>query len=203
MIARLAKISFPKFDGSLLREWIYRCEQLFSLDNTPPEMKIKLASIHMEGKALHWHPNFIITRYGIFPSWPEYVIAVSERFAEIYDDPLSELVSLKLVGDSIEVYLEKFECALTGISLPETHVLSIFLTNMNLHLAYQVRQFEVNTIAAAATKAKLQESSLLHTPTKPPRAPTTKTLVILHFYPHKNLQIQTELPLLNQTSSLK
>ena len=69
--ARLTKIGFPMFDGSELREWIYRCEQLFSIDSTPPELKVRLASLHMTGKALQWHHSYIANRYNQFPLWPE------------------------------------------------------------------------------------------------------------------------------------
>ncbi|CAM8917210.1 unnamed protein product [Rhodiola kirilowii] len=34
LATRLSKIEFPKFDGSMLTEWIYRCEQFFLLDST-------------------------------------------------------------------------------------------------------------------------------------------------------------------------
>lgn len=155
----------------MIRKWVSRCEQFFMLDCTPPELKVRLASVHMEGKAYQWHHNFIKSRYDIFPSWPEYVGAISARFGELYDDPLSELVSLKQDGDSIEVYLDKFECALTRLSLPPSHALSIFLTNMNPHLALHARQFEVKTVTKAARIAKLHESALLCTPTRLNRAP--------------------------------
>lgn len=105
------------FDGSEHREWIYRCEQFFSIDNTPPELKVRLASLHMTGKSLQWHHSYFANRYNIFPLWPEYVAAVSERFSELFDDPLSELVSLKQGNDTIDVYLEKFDSAMTRITL--------------------------------------------------------------------------------------
>ncbi|KAL8138945.1 hypothetical protein V2J09_004946 [Rumex salicifolius] len=171
MVTRLSKIEFPKFDGSLLREWIYRCEQFFMLDSTPPELKVRLASLHMEGRALQWHHNFISTRYGVFPSWPEYIVAVSARFAELVDDPLSELVSLKQGSDSVDTYLDKFECTLTRLNLPIAHALSIFLTNLHPHLALQARQFNVTNISEAARIAKLHESALQLTPAKATRAP--------------------------------
>ncbi|KAF3517355.1 hypothetical protein DY000_02063453 [Brassica cretica] len=38
---------------------------------------------------------------------------------------------------------------------PDRHALSIFLTNMNQHLALHVRQFNVTTVPAAAQIAKL------------------------------------------------
>ncbi|KAF8116614.1 hypothetical protein N665_0016s0044 [Sinapis alba] len=60
---------------------------------------------------------------------------------------------------------------MTSITLPPEHALSIFLTNMNQHLALHVRQFNVTTVPAAARIAKLHELSLHHTPTKPSRSP--------------------------------
>lgn len=104
--SRLTKIGFSMFDGSELREWIYRCEQFFSIDSTPPELKVRLASLHMTGKALQWHHSYIANRYNQFPLWPEYVAAVSDCFSELYDDPLSELVGLKQGNDSIDVFLD-------------------------------------------------------------------------------------------------
>lgn len=167
--ARLTKIGFPMFDGSELREWIYRCEQFFSIDSTPPELKVRLASLHMTGKALPWHHSYLANRYNIFPLWPEYVAAASYRFSELYDDPLSELVSLKQVNESVDEYLEKFDSAMTRITLAPAHALSIFLTNIHQHLAFHVRQFKVNSVPETAKIAKLHELSLSHTPTKPPR----------------------------------
>ncbi|KAG5400191.1 hypothetical protein IGI04_014798 [Brassica rapa subsp. trilocularis] len=75
-------------------------------------------------------------------------------------------ISLKQGSDSIDEYLEKFDSAMTRITLAPEHALSIFLTNMNQHLALHVRQFNVTTVPAAARIAKLHELSLAHTPSK-------------------------------------
>ncbi|KAF2552548.1 hypothetical protein F2Q68_00036179 [Brassica cretica] len=168
--ARLTKIGFPMFDGSELREWIYRCEQFFSIDSTPPELKVRLASLHMTGKALQWHHFYIAIRYNQFPLWPEYVAAISDRFIELFDDPLSELVSLKQGNDTIDMYLDKFDCAMTRLTLAPGHALSIFLTNMHQHLALHVRQFKVNSVPEAAKIAKLHKLSLMQTPSRTARS---------------------------------
>ncbi|KAF3488438.1 hypothetical protein F2Q69_00055376 [Brassica cretica] len=127
------------FNGSVLREWIYHCEQLFSIDSTLPELKVHLASLHMTCKALQWHHSCIANHYNIFPLWPEYVAAVLARIGELYDDPLSELVSLKQGNDTIEIYLEKLDCAVNRITLAPGHALK------------------------AARIAKLHELSIQHT----------------------------------------
>ena len=120
----------------------------------------------MTGNALQWHHAYMANSYNMLPLCPEYVAAISERLSELYDDPLSELVRSKQGNDSIDVYLEKFDCASTRIKLAPSHNLIIFLTNMNPHLALHVRQFNVTTVAAAARIAKLHELCLTHTPTK-------------------------------------
>ncbi|XP_056850923.1 uncharacterized protein LOC108825184 [Raphanus sativus] len=184
--ARLTKIGFPMFDGSELREWTYGCEQFFSIDSTPPELKVRLASLHMTGKALQWHHSYLANRYNIFSLWPEYVAAISDRLSELYDDPLAELVSLKQGNDTIDVYLDKFDCAMTRITLAPDHALSIFLTNMNQHLALHVRQFKVSTVPEAAKIAKLHELSLSHMPTKTSRPPFNSSQRSNYSQPNKS-----------------
>lgn len=171
LITRLSKVGFPSFDGTELNEWIYKCEQFFFLDHTPPDKRVRYASMHMKGKALQWHHNYIHDRFDRYPSWPQYVVDISARFGELINDPLSELVNLKQAGDPVDVYLDRFECALTRMSLPVPHALSIFLANMDAYLALHARQFNVTTIPAAARIAKLHESSLQLTPYKHQRAP--------------------------------
>jgi len=96
------------------------------------------------------------------------VIDLSSRFAELVDHSLADLVNVKQGGNSVEIFWEKFECARTRWSLPMSHALSIFLNNLNPHLALQARQFKIVIVAEAAI-AKLHESAILQTPTKPQR----------------------------------
>lgn len=84
---RISKIDFPRFDGSRVKEWLYKCEQFFSLDNTPPESKVRLASIHLDGTALQWHLNYMRSRFDIYPSWPQYIADVSLHFGERMKTP--------------------------------------------------------------------------------------------------------------------
>lgn len=104
------------------------------------------------------------SQLGQFPSWTEYVIAISTRFRRLFDDPLADLVSIKQQHDPVETYLDSFECALTRLTLTDDYALRIFLTNLQRHHAYHVRQFNATNISEAARLACLHESSLLHTP---------------------------------------
>lgn len=135
------------------------------------------------------------TRFGFFPPWMDYIIAISARFCELFDDPLAELVSLKQGPDSIVDYRDKFETAWMRLVLPEAHALSIFLANMNTHLSLHTRQFEVTTISGAAKIAALHESFLSHAPTKPQRAPFNPS----HY--QKPYKSTSSTPLLQNTDS--
>lgn len=84
------------------------------LDWTPDETNVRLAALHMEGKALSWHRNYIKGRFDVYPSWTEYVVDASTIFGKMYDDPLSNLVNMKQVEPTDE-YLDKFEIALTRL----------------------------------------------------------------------------------------
>ena len=48
------KLDFPRFDGSGLHERLYKVEQSFDIDHTLELNKVKLVSIHLDEKALHW-----------------------------------------------------------------------------------------------------------------------------------------------------
>lgn len=127
---------------------------------------------------------------GLFPPWTEYIVTISGRFSELYDDPLAELVSLKQGSDSVINFLDKFETARMRITIPEAipeaHAISIFLANLNIHLSLHTRQFEFTTIAGAARIAMLHESSLHHTPSKNPRAPFNPSQKPTQPYYNKN-----------------
>ncbi|KAL0293778.1 UNVERIFIED_CONTAM: hypothetical protein Scaly_2574900 [Sesamum calycinum] len=71
--AMLPRIEFPRFSGEDFSGWIYKCDQFFQVyKNTPDELKVRLASIHMEGDALRWHKKYMKTQNPA-PVWDEYV----------------------------------------------------------------------------------------------------------------------------------
>jgi len=51
-LSRLSRIDFPKFEGEDAQGWIYKCEQFFELDSIGENMRVKIASIHLSGRAL-------------------------------------------------------------------------------------------------------------------------------------------------------
>lgn len=158
LATRISKVDFPKFDGRNVKEWLYRCDQFFRLDETPPENMVRLASIHMDGLALQWHLNYIRRKFDIYPPWSQYVTDIVARFGDVYEDPLSTLIQVKHTG-KVQEYIDAFELAQTQVSLLPEHALSIFLSGLEHNTQMQVRMFNPTDIAHAANLAKLYESS--------------------------------------------
>lgn len=168
---RVSKVEFPRFDGSKIKEWLYKCEQFFALDNTAPELKVRITSIHLEGSALQWHLNYMRSNFNIYPSWPQYISDITLHFGNVYEDPLSTLIQVKQTG-KVQEYVDEFELALTQVILPPEHALSIFLAGLEHNTQMHVRMFSPTTIAHAANLARLHESSKT---TLPHTTPTNRT----------------------------
>lgn len=71
---KLTRLKFSKFCGENLGDWKYKCDKFFEFDDTPDDTKVKLASLHLNGRALQWHQNFmknILSRR--MPKWIVYM----------------------------------------------------------------------------------------------------------------------------------
>ena len=93
-------------------------------------MKVKIAAMNLEGKALQWHQIFMksrLTRETL--SWDEYVKELSSRFGDsLYDDPMGEPKSFRQTG-SIQEYHDLFEELLNRVDLPEDYATSCFISD--------------------------------------------------------------------------
>ncbi|GAU24592.1 hypothetical protein TSUD_289530 [Trifolium subterraneum] len=156
---RISKVDFPRFDGKNVREWLYKCDQFFLFDETPPTSMVRLASIHLDGLTLQWHLTYMRQKFDIYPYWQQYVSDVTARFGDAYEDALSSLLLIKHTG-TIQDYIDQFELALTQVTLLPEHSLSIFLAGLEKHTQMHVRMFNPTSIAHAANLAKLHEASL-------------------------------------------
>ena len=119
----------PKFEGCDAQGLVYKCESFFGIDGTPDNAKVRVASIHLEGKALMWHQSFMRSfAHGQWPNWVRYKEAIMGRFGQQpFDDPLSELMQLRQVG-SVEQYQDAFYALLIRIEdLPVSHAISCCL----------------------------------------------------------------------------
>ncbi|KAJ8759787.1 hypothetical protein K2173_009888 [Erythroxylum novogranatense] len=96
------KKSFPSFNGSDVRDWIYKANQFFDMEPLSDIEKIKYATYHMEKPALYWHQAYTKT-VGLHNfTWDEYITAVCKRFAGQH--PLAALKNLTQTND-LESYI--------------------------------------------------------------------------------------------------
>ncbi|KAL0349139.1 UNVERIFIED_CONTAM: hypothetical protein Sangu_1141700 [Sesamum angustifolium] len=85
--AMLPRIEFPRFSGEDFSGWIYKCDQFFQVyKNTPDELKVRLASIHMEGDALRWHKKYMKTQNPA-PVWTSMCVKCEQRSGSRVSQP--------------------------------------------------------------------------------------------------------------------
>lgn len=146
---------------------------------------MKLAAIHLEGKALLWHQAYMKRRNHVTPSWEEYVKDLTVRFSQPYDDPMADLKATKQKGKSVQDYHDSFDMIASRLNLTEENLLSCYLGGLDDELA--IRMFAPKTIQQALCLAKLQEAA---EKAKKPKTPQ-KTPPLL---PTPNLSKQPSLP---------
>ncbi|KAK8918580.1 hypothetical protein KSP39_PZI021790 [Platanthera zijinensis] len=164
---RFSRLDFPKFTGEAVMEWIYRCEQFFDIDATPEDQKVKVASAHIEGKALYWHQAYMkarITRQ--WPQWEEYGKAIAGRFGSLlFDDPMSDLKNLRQKG-SVQTYVDEFDTLLHRVDISEEYAISFFLAGLRDEIEFAVRMFQPKTLRDVCSLARLQEHQITATQRK-------------------------------------
>ncbi|WKA01485.1 hypothetical protein VitviT2T_019765 [Vitis vinifera] len=162
------KVDFPKFNGGGLDGWLLRVEYFFEVDRTPPEARVRLAALHLEGKAIQWHQGYIKTRGNeAYLDWSEYVIALNARFGQhVFDDPIADLRNLRQTG-SLQSYMDEFDELYPIADIKESHAFSFFLSGLIDELQMPVRMFKPQTLADAYSLARLQEIAVAALQNKP------------------------------------
>lgn len=213
--ARITKVDFPKFDGTDLRSWLFKCNQFFQLDETTDAQKVRLAAIHLEGKALMWHQTYMQRCNNVLPTWAQYTADITVRFGNLYDDLMADLKALKQ-QHSVQEYHDEFDALTSRLNLPEEYLLSCYLGGLEEEIQLYVRMFTPKTIQQALCLAKLQEASskakltkqTLKTPLSHPtpiNQPSSQTSLLNHHLhhspnhhtPNKLLPTSQQPPLIN------
>ncbi|KAG7570699.1 Retrotransposon gag domain [Arabidopsis thaliana x Arabidopsis arenosa] len=164
-ITRIGKVDFPRFDGERPRDWLFQVEEFFSVDYTPPEMKVKLAAVHFDGKAATWHRSLVQTPGSKkwLKDWEVYKLEVLDRFEDVIDDPVAELKQLQETSGIVE-YHGKFELIKNRLDLSEDYFVSAYLAGLRLETQMHVRMFDPQSIKQCLLLGKLYERA--HPPTK-------------------------------------
>lgn len=153
---------------------------------------MKIAAIHLEGKALLWHQTYVKREGEINPIWDDYVKDLTIRFGEPYDDPMYELKALRQTN-SVQDYHDCFDAIVSRLELTEKDLLICCIGGLDDEIK-MVRMFTPQTIQHALCLAKLQELANKFRKTKtrskqPPLLPTlTYTKPFQNNYHHTNNQ---------------
>lgn len=94
---QIGKVDFPRFGGEDLQGWMYKCDHVLAIEDTPELEKLRYAGVYLVGDALQWHWSYMKTRRMsvINLSWPEYVRAITSQFWDaLLEDAMEELTSL-------------------------------------------------------------------------------------------------------------
>ncbi|VFQ63309.1 unnamed protein product [Cuscuta campestris] len=155
-LTRFSRLDFPKFSGQELRAWLYKVEQIFAMDDVPPDQRVKIAAIHLEGEAIAWHRSYMrdvnINNY----SWTEYALALNGRFGETFEDPMGELKNLVQKG-TVREYQASFDRLMTIVNLSNENAISCFIGGLKTELNKAVRMHAPKTLMQAYKIARLQE----------------------------------------------
>jgi len=164
-LTRLGKIDFPRFDGTRLKEWLFKVEEFFGVDSTPEDMKVKMAAIHFDSHASTWHQSFIQSGVGleVLYDWKGYVKLLKERFEDDCDDPMAELKHLQET-DGIIDYHQKFELIKTRVNLSEEYLVSVYLAGLRTDTQMHVRMFQPQTVRHCLFLGKTYEKAHLKKP---------------------------------------
>ena len=136
------------------------------MDNTLEDFKVRLAVVHFKGKALQWHSAYVRAMgLGNLPSWKDYSQILLDRFGEVCEDPMAELMRLRQKG-SVTKFHEQFDAIVSRVELAEEHQLSCFLGGLKQDMQMMVRMFQHNSIMKAFSLVKIYESAITTNPSK-------------------------------------
>lgn len=126
-MTRLTKVEFPTFEENRMHEWIFKFESFFELDNTPPDLKVSMASVHLTGLAMEWHYVLVKNRRRQGPtSWLEYVDAMVTRFGPMETRrPIAQLKKLR-EEDNYFAYVDAFLALISQVSMTNEDQVAMF-----------------------------------------------------------------------------
>ncbi|CAL5348860.1 unnamed protein product [Camellia sinensis] len=156
---RYARIDFPRFFGEDATGWLYKCERFFDYNSVESANKVKLATLHLEDKALQWYQWFEKCHRQI--NWDLFKQGIISRFGpNSYEDAMGDLTKLKQTT-TVKEYQEQFEIlANRTCELPEVFFISCFISGLREDIKAGVLMFRPTTIVQAIGLAKMQENSI-------------------------------------------
>uniref|UniRef100_A0A2N9GM02 Integrase catalytic domain-containing protein n=1 Tax=Fagus sylvatica TaxID=28930 RepID=A0A2N9GM02_FAGSY len=180
LIPKVAKLDFPRFNGSDdPTSWICRAEQFFSFQNIPMEDRQPLAAYHLEGEAQLWYQ--LLKSEGEETTWNNLKEGLLTRYGPTeFADFFGDLTKLKQTG-SVREYQSQFERLLSRVDrLSPPQQVGCFTSGLKDNLRVDVQALKPTSLSAAVGLARLYEAKnqnqkKIFTPTDPRKPITTTT----------------------------
>ncbi|KAF2311626.1 hypothetical protein GH714_025327 [Hevea brasiliensis] len=165
--SRFPKLDFPHFSGDDIESWLIKVEYYFEVTNTPIENRVKIAAMHLDGKAVQWHQGYVrVKGTEAYGRWDEYVQGMKARFGIlVFDDLLADLKNLKQTG-TLQDYFA-FDALYPKVGIREDQALSFFLSGLVDELQMPIRMFKPKSLSEAYSIARLQEITVATLQNKP------------------------------------
>lgn len=146
------KVELPLFNGEDPAGWISRAEIYFRVQETTPEVKVRLAQICMEGPTIHFFNSLVGEDEGL--TWESLKEALLGRYGGHGEGDVYEQLSELKQGGSVDEYITEFEYLIAQIpKLPEKQFLGYFLHGLKKEIRGKVRSL--------ATMGEMSRTKLL------------------------------------------
>lgn len=155
---RYGRIDFPKFSGTNVEGWVYKCNHFFVMDRTPSHMRLRVAVVNLEDRALEWHQAYMQAREATVDdlSWEDYVSSIVTRFSTTaMEDAMEDLKLLQQTGELPE-YNNEFDRLLNKVNIPEPYAISLYVGGLKAEIRCMVKLFKPTTLRDAYALSKQQ-----------------------------------------------
>ncbi|KAL4562417.1 hypothetical protein LXL04_034620 [Taraxacum kok-saghyz] len=155
----LPKVKLPPFDGTDARGWISKAELYFQVHKTPPDQKLSLSQMCMEGSALHWYTNLLIRHPAT--SWEQFRLKMLNRFNGTRYRNAHEALGSLFQDSNVEEYIEAFE-ELSALIPDQTEEQSIgwYLRGLKMEIRNWVRTLNPSTCDEAMEYSRNVENAM-------------------------------------------
>jgi hypothetical protein len=155
----IGKVIIPNFDGGSkcsARSWVQKLDTYFQLHQMTETDAIKLATLHLDGKAHEWWYHGLVTlgHVGV-TSYLDFTQRLIKRFDK--KDPelhFRELAQLKQTG-SPEAYISEFQRVVVMVSdISEGHLVMLFVEGIMEPLRGWIKAYKPTSLQDAVSRAR-------------------------------------------------
>ncbi|XP_061357491.1 uncharacterized protein LOC133301814 [Gastrolobium bilobum] len=156
-LLKFVKMEIPLFDGVNPDTWIFRTELFFDLQRVPPELKVQLAGLRMDGLTSSWFQWKY--RSGTIKSWTKFTTALRQRFGVLTQKHIRGTLSKVSQKGSLKDYFSEFEMLMNQTQdLSEELLLSFLVSGLTPDLRRALEIHDPKSLQQAMELATVYDS---------------------------------------------